>query len=331
MGLPDSAAKISERQSRHLVGVELVREAQARITGLVRRTPVLEVDGPNGGPVSLKLENFQRSGSFKLRGALNRILFDERAHERVAAASGGNHGIAVAHACHMLGIAADVFVPSTSPAEKIYLIQQTGATLHVVDGAFPEVNSQCSAFAHEHDALFVHPYDDAQVIAGQGTLALEILEQLPSVTMVLASVGGGGLAAGVAAGLDAKAKLVAVEPRSSPTLAAALKAGRPVRVPVGGVAADSLGAPVLGAIAYDILATTLETLVEVSDEEIVAAQRWLWEACRLPVEPAAACAWAALTSGRLEPGPDERLAVICCGGNLDLTDLTKPRTQRAHR
>ena len=231
----------------------------------------------------------------------------------------------------MIGVTADVFVPSTSPAEKIDLIRRTDATLHIVDGPFSEVNNQCSAFAHEHDALFVHPYDDAQVIAGQGTLALEILEQMPSVTMVLASVGGGGLAAGLAAGLDAKAKLVAVEPRASPTLTEALKAGRPVQVPVGGVASDSLGAPILGAIAYDILAAALGALVVVSEKEIVAAQRWLWEACRLPVEAAAASAWAALTSGKLQPRPEERVAVICCGGNLDLMDLASPKTQRARR
>jgi threonine dehydratase len=300
------------------VALEQVQMAGQRISRLVRRTPVIEIrDLGWPAPVGLKLENLQLSGSFKLRGALNRILADGSGHERVAAASGGNHGIAVGNASRLLGIPADVFVPASCPAEKRGLIEGSGARLHVVEGSFTLVESQCREFALDAGALYIHPYDDPDVMAGQGTVGLEILEQVPDVTHILVAVGGGGLAGGIAAALAGRARVVAVEPEACPTLAQALAAGRPVPVEVGGVAQDSLGAPMLGNAPFSALARVVDSVVMVSDAEIVEAQRSLWELFRMLVEPAAACGWAALLNRRQPLHAMDRLVVVCCGGNVD--------------
>lgn len=300
------------------ISVERVQSALQRISPFARRTPIVEVrDLACQAPVALKLENLQLSGSFKVRGALNRILADANSHERVAAASGGNHGIAVGHASRLLGRAADVFVPATCPPQKRVLIEASGARLHVVEGSFTLVDEQCRDFAQTAGAMYIHPYDDPDVIAGQGTVALEILDQVPDVTHVLVAVGGGGLAAGIAAGLAGKARVLPVEPRACPTLAKALAAGHPVTVSVGGIAQDSLGAPVLGSLAFRALSGAVDGVILVSEREIVEAQRSLWEECRLLVEPAAACPWAALKNGRVPAQGIGRLVAVCCGGNVD--------------
>jgi threonine dehydratase len=220
---------------------------------------------PSGARVAVKLESLQRSGSFKIRGAFNRILRDSAAHRRVAAASGGNHGAAVACAGHALGLQVDVFVPATAPAEKV---------------------------------------------------GLEILEQLPEATKIVVAVGGGGFAAGVAIAGDGRAELVPVEPELSPTLARARAAGQPVEIAVGGVAADSLGAPRLGDIAFSVLREGHEVVL-VAEQSILAAQRRLWDELRLAVEPAAACAWAALDEDALRLTEDDVVVVVLCGGNVD--------------
>lgn len=289
--------------------------ARARIAPFTRVTPLL-VPEPAIHRVALKLENLQISGSFKLRGALNRMMVDEGRHRRVAAASGGNHGIAVAYAARELGLGADVFVPASCPSEKRRLIEQSGAQLHIVEKPFQLVDELCRSFASESGALYLHPYDDPEIVAGQGTVALEILEQSPDVSSVVVAVGGGGLASGIAAGLGGRAKLIAVEPERCPTLNAALAAGTPVPVDVGGVAEDSLGAPILGAIAYGILARAVEGVTLVSDDAILRAQQSLWDAARLMVEPAAACAWAAVTQGMMDTSSEGTMVVVCCGGNI---------------
>jgi threonine dehydratase len=307
------------------VSVEQVEAARKRISEFARLTPIIEIrDLQPQGPVALKLENLQISGSFKLRGALNRILADSSGHRRVAAASGGNHAIAVGHASKLLGVDADVFVPASCPAEKRNLIEGTGARLHVIGASFTVVDEECRQFARNSGALYIHPYDDPEVMAGQGTVALEILEQVPGVTDILVAVGGGGLAGGIAAAVAGKARVVAVEPEACPTLAKALAAGRPVPVDVGGVAQDSLGAPVLGELAFEILAGVVDRVITVTDEEIVRAQKSLWDTCKLLVEPAAACAWAALTNQKVPVHDMERLVAVCCGGNVDPTVAVPP-------
>ena len=307
-----------------LTTVADVAAAASRIAEYARRTPLLDVDPTFGARrVVLKLECLQLSGSFKIRGALNKLIADRAHYTRVAAASGGNHGVAVATASAELGLEAHVFVPSSAPAEKVRRIAAAGGNARVIDGPFAEAALECARFAESEDALLVHPFDDPAVIAGQGTLALELLEQLPEVTKVVVAVGGGGLAAGVAAALAGQAELVAVEPEQCPTLAAALDAGTPVNVHVGGVAVDSLGAPRLGSLAFDLLQPVVSRVALVPDARIVAAQQFLWEEYRLALEPAAASGWAALADGMIECNGDDVVAVVACGGNVDLASIPR--------
>lgn len=294
-----------------------VLAAAARLSSRIRTTPMADLPpGPNGELISLKLEFMQLSGSFKLRGATNRIAMDEGRHQRVTAVSGGNHGAAVAYASRLFGLIADIFLPSYSPAHKLKLIEEQGATAHLIDGTFSDSVAACTAFTAENDALGVHPFDDPGTIAGQGSLGLEILQQRPDTAKIVAAVGGGGLAAGIAAGVDGAADIVAAEPVECPCLAEALKAGEPTTAPVGGIAADALGAPVIGEIAFSILAPVLKRLVCVPEEAILRAQRQIWADLRLCIEPAAACAWAAAQAdGVLVPG--QRTVIILCGANID--------------
>jgi threonine dehydratase len=298
-----------------------VLSAAERLDGFVRRTPLLELDPEPGRPrIAVKLECLQGSGSFKLRGATNRILLDEGRHKGVVAMSGGNHGLAVAHASRRLGLTADVFATGAS-AHKVRLMQAAGATVHVLDGSRSELTARCMDFAEHHEALFVHPFNDPAVVAGQGTVGLEIIEQWPDVTDVVVAVGGGGLASGVALALAGSARVVPTEPVECQTLAAALEAGQPVPVEVGGIAADTLGAPELGDIAYAVLAPLVRRVALVAEGEILAAQRQLWELYRLAVEPAAATAWAATLGNNVEFGPNAGIVVVLCGANVDPATL----------
>lgn len=302
------------REEANRLGLDAVRRAAERIRGKARVTPILTVaDGP-AEFVDLKLENHQLSGSFKIRGAINRILADEGNHRRIVAASGGNHGVAVATTGHRLGLEVDVFVPATSPPEKARRIEALGARVHMIDEIFTEVERRCREFGVEHNALYVHPFDDEAVIAGQGTIGLELQQQVPELSSVFAAVGGGGLASGLAAALPDDVKLIAVEPEWCPTLASALAAGKPVPVPVGGLAADSLGAPVLGSLAYGALSARIQDVLLITEDEIAGAQQRLWDIARLTVEPAAACAYAGYLK-RGESGPGQ--VVLLCGGNVE--------------
>jgi threonine dehydratase len=300
-----------------------VRAAAVRLAGLVRRTPVLRVHGTELGvaaPVLLKLEPLQHTGAFKARGALNALLCLPGPVERVVTASGGNHGAAVAWAAGRLGVAATVFVPSSSPAAKVARIRGYGATVHVVDGYYGDAAQAAGEHAESRGLPTVHAYDDPAVVAGQGTVGLELLEDLgdvagPHGVDVLVTVGGGGLAAGVALATAGRFGVVPVEPVACPTLAAARSAGRPVDVEVGGVAADSTGARRLGAIAHAVLAAAAP-VVQVADADIVAAQRWLWDRTRVLAEPGGAVALAGLLSGGYRPRPGSTVVVVVSGGNV---------------
>ena len=297
--------------------------AFSRLEGRIRHTPLMMLPpDTRGWRVALKLECLQISGSFKFRGATHRLLLDEGRHERVTAASGGNHGAAVAQACQGLQLTADIFVPASSPMHKLRQIKASGARLHLVEGSFSEAAKRCQEFAAVEDALFIHPFNDPGVVAAQGTLGLEILEQCPQVTKVVVAVGGGGLAAGITAALNGEAEVVAVEPRECPSLAMALAAGEPVEAPARGIAADSLGAPVIGELAFSILAPTVNEPVLLDDAAILTAQRSLWSQFRLAVEPAAACGWAALEAIAPSLDSDDCVVLLVCGGNADLGALT---------
>jgi threonine dehydratase len=302
-----------------------VETAAQRIRPYVRTTPVLELEaGAFGldGLLTLKLELLQHTGSFKPRGAFNRMLSAEVDPSGVLAASGGNFGLAVAYAARVLGHPAEIFVPATSPAIKIERIRSYGAMVHVVDGFYADAYAACEERAFDTGAVFMHPYDQPAVVAGQGTIAAEIDEQAPATRSVVVAVGGGGLIAGIAAWYAGDAKVIGVEPDRCPTLSRAIRAGEPVDVEVGGVAADALGAARVGTIGLDIAKRFVDDVVTVSDGDIMRARRALWDACRVAAEPGAAATLAALQTGAYRPGPEERVCLVICGGNADPGDLS---------
>jgi threonine dehydratase len=297
-----------------------VEVARDRIGARVLRTPVLRAGGR-----WLKLEQLQHTGSFKARGAFNRLLAAAEAGglpaTGVIAASGGNAGLAFAYAARELGVPAEVYVPESAPPVKVARLRALGASVRQTGREYAEAYEAATKHAADAGALFCHPYDQPEVCAGQGTLALELEEQTGGVDTVLLSVGGGGLMAGVAAALEGRSRVVAVEPEGCPSFHAALEAGRPVDAPVGGVAADSLGARRTGEIAWSVARRTGVESLLVNDESIVAARRALWADHHIVVEHGTAAAYAALLTGAYTPSEDETVAVICCGANTDPADL----------
>ncbi len=299
-----------------------VERAAARIEGRVRRTPVFTADDG----VWFKLEQLQHTGSFKARGAFNRILAaGELSAAGVVAASGGNAGLAVAHAAREFGLPARVYVPATAPAVKVAGLRQLGAAVDLVGEKYADAYDAAVKHAADSGALFCHAYDQPDICAGQGTLGLELLAQAGGLDTILVAVGGGGLLAGVAAAVEGWARVVGVEPRTIPTLNAALAAGAPVAVEVSGIAADSLGATRLGDIAFAVATRTNAGSVLVDDSAIVQARAFLWDRYRLAVEPGGATAFAALLAGAYRPAPGERVAVVLCGANTDPATLTSPK------
>jgi threonine dehydratase len=291
----------------------------------VRRTPVAELERKAfgvPGRIALKLELFQHTGSFKARGAFNRMLTADIDETGVLAASGGNFGLAVAYAANRLGHPAEIFVPSTSTPMKVARIRSYGATVHVIDGYYADAFAACEERAFDTGAAFLHPYDQPAVVAGQGTLALELADQEPTLDTVIAGVGGGGLIGGIAAWFASDVRVIGVETERCPTMTAALAAGEPVDVEVGGIAADSLGAGRAGMIGLAIVRRHVERVVTVSDDDAARARRLLWDECRVAAEPGAATPLAALLSGAYTPQPDERVALVISGGNADPADLT---------
>ncbi|GAA0415374.1 threonine dehydratase [Acrocarpospora corrugata] len=293
-----------------------VDRASGRIAGYALRTPVIEVEPGRW----LKLECLQHSGSFKVRGAFNRMLGATPPAAGIIAASGGNHGLAVAYAARRLGVRAEIFVPEVCAPVKIAGLRALGARVVVTGAIYQEALDASRKRAAETGAVDIHAYDQLDVAAGQGTLAAELLEQIPDLDTVVVAVGGGGLVAGVVAGLDGRAKVVAVEPERIPTLRAALDAGEPVRVGVSGVGADALGASTIGRLAYDTVAGHV-TSVLVSDEAIIEARHALWHDHHVAAEHAGAAALAALRAGVYTPDEGERVAVIVCGSNTDPATL----------
>lgn len=298
-----------------------VEAARTRIAGRVRVTPVFQADGR-----WFKLEQLQHTGSFKARGAFNRILAaGELPAAGIIAASGGNAGLAFAHAARELGATAEIYVPETSPPVKVARLRALGADVVRTGNEYAEAAEAATKRAADTGALLCHAYDQPETCAGQGTLALELEEQTDGVDTVLVAVGGGGLMAGIAAALENRARVISVEPERCPTLHAALEAGEPVDVEVSGVASDSLGARRVGDIAFAVARRTEVRSLLVTDDDIVTARRELWNGHRIVVEHGAATAYAALTSGAYVPAPNERVAVVCCGANTDPSDLVERR------
>ncbi len=296
--------------------------ATDRCRPLVRRTPVmLTTPGDLGiaSSVVLKLESLQHAGSFKARGSLNSALGSDIPPAGLIAASGGNHGIAVARTGRVLGVPAEIFVPGVSAAAKVQRLRAQGATVNIVGELYDDAQAACDARAAETGALNIHPYDAPLTVAGQATVGVELGEQIDDLDTVVVAVGGGGLAAGIRTALPGT-KIVTVETHACNALHAAVTVGEPVQVSPGGVAADALGAKRIGSLPWRILAGTVHPVL-VDDDATMAARRALWDEMQLAVEPAAATAVAALRAGAYVPAPDEQVAVIVCGGNVDPSDL----------
>lgn len=304
-----------------MINPQVIRDAAARIAPHVRRTPIIALDNAIPGissSIVLKLELLQHTGSFKPRGAFNCILSTPVPPIGVIAASGGNHGAAVSFAAQKLGHRAEIFVPTISPPNKVGRLRQYGAEVQVIGKDYAEALAASQKRAAETGALVIHAYDDDRVLAGQGTLGLELEQQAPDLDSVLIAVGGGGLIGGVAAWYQGRAQMISVEPERAPSLARALAAGQVVDVEVGGIAADSLGARRVGERMFAIARQFVSQTVLVSDEQILQAQTFLWRNLRLITEPGGAAALAALLSGAYRPRAGERVAVVVCGANAEL-------------
>lgn len=306
---------------RHAIEQAAQRLAAAG-RSFLRETPLWKLPGAAlgvaGVEVWLKLEHLQVGGSFKARGMYHRLLANPLPASGVIIASGGNAGIATAAAAQALGVRCEVFVPTVSPPAKQAKLRDLGAQVVVTGAVYAEAYQACLARQQETGALLTHAYDQAEVVAGAGTLALELESQAGACPdSVLVSVGGGGLIGGIAAWFEDRARVVALEPERAPTLYRAREAGCPVDVEVGGIAADSLGARRIGDIAWQVTQRHVRDALLLPDESIREAQRWLWKEMKLLVEPAAALGLAALQTGAYAPQPGERVALIVCGANVD--------------
>jgi threonine dehydratase len=306
------------------VGRREIEEVREIIRPHVRVTPVVEVNGKDLGladfPIALKLELLQHSGSFKARGAFANLLTRKIPPVGVVAASGGNHGAAVAYAAMRLGVPAKIFVPTVSSPAKVARIRAYGADLAIVGDRYADALAASEAWIAQTAALPVHAYDQTETLLGQGTLGMELAEQA-TVDSVLLSVGGGGLLGGVAAWYAGSVKVIGVEPEAAPTLTEALKAGRPVDAPAGGIAADSLAPRRVGELMFPIARAHVARVVLVSDEAIRRAQDVLWSAVRVVAEPGGAAALAVLVSGAYIPAAGERVGVVVSGGNSTAVDF----------
>ncbi|HYG84834.1 MAG TPA: threonine/serine dehydratase [Azospirillum sp.] len=294
----------------------------------IRRTPVLKMEGADLGlgpfRLVLKLESAQHSGSFKARGAFANLLTHPVPAAGVVAASGGNHGAAVAYAARRQGVPAKIFVPTVSSPAKVERIRGYGADLVVGGDRYADALAASDAWAQRSGALPVHAFDQVETLLGQGTLGLELEEQVPDLDTVLASVGGGGLIGGVAAWYGSRIRVVGVEPEGAPTLTRALEVGGPADAPTGSIAADSLAPRRIGSLVYPIVRQHVAEVVLVGDDAIRRAQEALWACARVVGEPGGVAALAALLSGGYRPRPGERVGVVISGGNTTAVDFGPP-------
>jgi threonine dehydratase len=291
----------------------------------IRRTPVVDVDAADFGldprPLVLKLEFMQHTGSFKTRGAFSNLLTRAVPPAGVVAASGGNHGVAVAYAAMKTGKAARIFVPTVSSPAKMERIRSYGAELVVSGERYNDALIASLAWAEQSGAMPVHAYDQMETLWGAGSAGLEVEEQAPGIDTLLVACGGGGLIGGIAGWYQGRVRIVAVEPEKAPTLYRALEAGRPVDAEAGGIAADSLAPKRVGELMFPLARRWVERVALVSDEAIMAAQRALWSTLRVVAEPGGAAAFAALLSGAYRPAPGERVGVLVCGANTTAVEL----------
>jgi len=297
----------------------------------IRRTPILEVSGSDFGLDSIslifKLEFLQHAGSFKARGAFTNLLTRDVPKAGVVAASGGNHGVAVAYAAGKLGIPAKIFVPTVASSDKIDRIRRSGADLVITGDRYADALAASEAWLAQSGAMSIHAFNQRETLLGQGTVGLEFEQQYPRLDRLLVSVGGGGLIGGIASWYGSKIKLIGVEPEAAPTLSNALNAGRPVDSPAGGIAADSLAPKRVGELMFPLAQNFVEKVILVNDQEIAQAQEALWSVLRVVTEPGGATALAALLSGRYQPKPGERVGILLCGANTTAVTFTADATR----
>jgi threonine dehydratase len=302
------------------VAADDVETAVERTSGYVRSTPVLEVEpGVLGASdrVVVKLEQLQHTGSFKPRGAFNRMLSERVPRAGVVAASGGNFGAAVAYAASVLGHAAELFVPESTPTTKVDRLRAFGGRVVVTGAFYADALAEAERRCRETRALWMHAFDQHEMIAGNGMVGRELETQCPGLDTLLVAVGGGGLIAGIAAWFQGRVRVVGVETKGTASMAAALANGAPVDTDVGGLAADALGARRVGDLCFAIAHRLVDRIVVVDDDDVRQAQRAVWQRLRLLVEPAGAAAPAALISGAYRPESGERVGVLLCGANVD--------------
>ncbi len=296
-----------------------IERTQQLIAPYIRTTPIVRVAGADVGlactAMTLKLEHLQAAGSFKTRGAFANLLMRPLPDAGVVAASGGNHGAAVAYAAMRLGVAAKIFVPSVSSPAKTERICAYGAQLAVVGDRYADALAASEAWAAESGALPVHAFDQVETLLGQGTLGMELTDQAPELDTLLVAVGGGGLIGGLAAWYEGRVRIIGMEPDAAPTLTKAFEAGRPVDAPTGSIAAHSLAPRRVGELMFPLARKYVEGVVLVTDAAIRRAQQSLWDSTRLVVEPGGAAALAALQSGAYPVAPDECAGVLISGGN----------------
>jgi threonine dehydratase len=298
---------------------ERIVTAEVAIRPFIRRTPLLQSDtadfGLAPGALTFKLEFLQHSGSFKARGAFANLLLRKVPAAGVVAASGGNHGVAVAYAAHRLGVPATIFVPDVASIAKQDAIRGYGAELVIAGSRYADALAASEAHLERTGAMPVHAYDQAETLLGQGSVAMELEQDAPGIDTLLVAVGGGGLIGGIAAWYERRIRLIAVEPEAAPTLHDALAAGHPVDAPAGGIAADSLAPKRVGQLMFPIARANVDRVVLVSDDAIRRAQERLWSTLRVVTEPGGAAALAALLSGQYKVSAGERVAVLLCGAN----------------
>ena len=306
-------------EADNIIDQGAIAQTERLIRPHIRHTPIIEVDAADFGlaatRLSFKLELLQHAGSFKSRGAFANLLTREMPKAGVVAASGGNHGAAVAYASMKLGVPAKIFVPEISSPAKVRRIRAYGAELVITGDRYADALAASEVWAEQSGAISIHAFDQRETLLGQGTIGLEIEEQKPDLDTLLVAVGGGGLIAGIAAWFGGKVRVVGVEPEAAPTLMMALEVGEPVDAPAGGIAADSLAPRRVGSLVYPIAKRYVDRVVLVPEDAISRAQLALWDILRVVAEPGGAAAFAALISGRYEPRPGEHVGVLLSGGN----------------
>jgi threonine dehydratase len=310
-----------------------MRDAIARnyelIRPYIRRTPVIEVDAGDFGiaaqPIAFKLEFMQHTGSFKTRGAVTNLLTRNVPAAGVVAASGGNHGVAVAYAAMKTGKPARIFVPEVASPAKMERIRSYGADLVVTGQRYNDALLASEQWVAQSGAMAVHAYDQIETLLGQGSVGLEFEEQTPALDTLLIACGGGGLIGGIAAWYEGRVRIIGVEPAGAPTLYRALESGRPVDCEAGSIAADSLAPRRVGELMFPLAQKWVERVVLVEDADIRAAQSALWDVLRVVAEPGGAAAFAALNSARYVPTAGERIGVLLCGANTTGVDFVLRR------